>query len=138
MIWAINYIRNKTTEIEKRNKIEKKGERGHLGHLPAYLPGPAPPAAQPTWPPSPVFLPCQRTKQLRAGRTRVDAGHLLLRRGSLPDPLATPRRRPRPPSTSSLSLDPLLLLCSPPLAPEHARRRRPLPPRPPGLPRFPD
>ena len=77
--------------------------------------GPAPPAAQPTWPPPPVFFPCQRTKQLRAGRTRADAGHLLLRRGSLPDFLATPRRRPRPPLTSpSLSGPPSpSLLCFP-------------------------
>ena len=41
-------------------------------------------------------------------------------------------------SDLSLSPDPFSLLCSPPLAPERARRRRPRPPRPPSLPRFPD
>ena len=75
----------------------------------------------------PVIVLPLAPKQLRAGCTRADAGHLLLRRGSLTDSLATPRSQPRPPSTASPSLDLLLILCSPslssPNAPGSAARR---------------
>ena len=74
--------------------------------------------------------------EARRGARPKSSGHLLLRRGSLPDPLATPRRRPRPPLTSpSLSGPPSpSLLCFHPMT-ESRRRRRSQPPWPPATPR---
>ena len=82
-----------------------------------------------------IFLPLA-PKQLRAGHTCVDAGHLLLRAGGLSFVLIRAWRRHAPfwtpltlfrasPTSSALSR----------ATPEHTRRRRLLPPRPPTTPR---
>ena len=104
----------------KQSKI-KKGD-GHLGHLPAYLPGPAPPAGPAHHHSLPVvFLPGQEDEgvcpTLAGTRARhlPPAGHLLLP----PDSLDAPDEATQLPRTAlTLPRPPLLPLLSLPLTRE--------------------
>ena len=125
--------------IKKIKQSKNKKGDGHLGHLPAYLPGPAPPAG----PARHRYPPC-RLLPSPEGR-----GHAPGARGHAPrppppclaassSPGSLPRRHAAPsdPSHSSSRPRPSALSLSP--EPEHSRRHRRRSPRPPSPSRLPD
>ena len=131
-------IENRVKTKQREKKI--KGVKPTWPH-PCSPAGPAPPAAQPTWPPSPVFFPCQRTKQLGGEHRRrawpppawLPPSSMRLETPRHPWPLS---HSPWNPSRSpSVPIPPLLSI---PPATERSRRHRRAPSRPPPPPLLPD
>ena len=125
-----------TTKIRKRKLKQKEQEP----YLPAHLSGaywfglaqPSPLAPLPV-----ISHLCQKAEARHGARPRA-LGHLLLPPGS-PGPSTSATETPEDPVPSpSLAALPPFPWLSLSRSPSGARRRRPLPPRPPGLPRFPD
>ena len=102
--------------IKKIKQSKNKKGDGHLGHLPAYLPGPAPPAgpAHRRLPPLSPSSSARRTGT-RPARAATRPGHLLP--AWLPPPPLVPSRDatqpPRTPLTLPRGPAPLLFLSRP-------------------------